>query len=372
MGTKRKITGDIFDLGIQLDHPTEQAGRVLLYTLADKLYQRFPNGDIKAVGSGEGEGGGIGWATTGKLDDFDAAASTAGVVVTGDDTKATMSATEAGQVFAFKAVDIPMVLDQNYFRGLSLATAAFDAKIQCFGTEWVDVGGLVEPINTSEVALFLLSFSKKEYTKARVVFTSLAAGTLTLSRGEWTDRFSRIAVIDQRYEAIPTSFTNVGTLPATNANSTSQIIGDSVYIFGGRTGAATYVNTIYKSTHSYLSTKVETGLIAMSTSEAHKFALRASATESEAGWSDTRGKKIYKRTIVFNSDNVPTPNNLGTAITPINSHNYYEHRWTIVHTAASPAYAVLYYDKATGAIKTTVASYKFGVGTEVDVFYTKD
>lgn len=234
MGTKRKITGDIFDLGIQLDHPTEQAGRVLLYTLADKLYQRFPNGDIKAVGSGEGSGsGGIGWATTGKLDDFDAAASTAGVVVTGDDTKATMSATEAGQVFAFKAVDIPMVLDQNYFRGLSLATAAFDAKIQCFSTEWVDVGGLVEPINTSEVDLFLLSFSKKEYTKARVVFTSLAAGTLTISRGEWTDQFSKIVEVSDESVIIERSGNNGEAIAAgvTNIPFGTTAGGDKITSF---------------------------------------------------------------------------------------------------------------------------------------------
>lgn len=116
---------------------------------------------------------------------------------------------------------------------------------------------------------------------------------------------------------------------------------------------------------------MDSALIASPAKDAHKNATYLSSTETEAGWHVARNKQIYKRTITYNTDNVPTPNNLGTAITPI-GHRFYAQRWLLSSIAAGAPYSYAYYDKATGDISKDSSSYGILSGTELEIFYTKD
>lgn len=121
---------------------------------------------------------------------------------------------------------------------------------------------------------------------------------------------------------------------------------------------------------------IETGTIASHKSEIHKHATYLSSNETEAGYCEFTGKKIYKRTIYFPSA-VTTTNsnytNIGQGLSIVNAHN--EGAYQQFHGFGfGTSYIVLEYTASTGVVSVRISgtTYSIRAGSKFTIEYTKD
>lgn len=179
------------------------------------------------------------WATTGKLEDVDSASSTfgTGASISGDNHSVTLTTGTTPTTLVFNAVSTQEKIDLvNYFRFYYDASAdgGFTAKVQGYNGAWVDLNFTLLDIIAGSNQKALTQFDRTDYTQFRLVVNTLgttAGRTLTISRGEWTDQFSKIVEVSDESEIVSfvgyTSGTNPVLFKGTIDNTSARLLSPS-------------------------------------------------------------------------------------------------------------------------------------------------
>lgn len=189
---------------------TASNGQLVYATDEDKMYQIVDN-ELTEVG-----GGGVGntstWAIIADIGDIDTGNSNivGGATVTESlDTIIYTTGTTAGAYYvSIGYTPEKIIQDKNFFRFLYSAstTSEFTLVAQGYtGAVWEDIGTTPVTIDEADRVWGLIGFDKGTYTQFRIKLTqsgTTAGRTFTLSRGEWTDRFSEVYGTSQAYPTV--------------------------------------------------------------------------------------------------------------------------------------------------------------------------